>query len=488
MRFGLAVLALLALQAAVQIGSIRQESQTWDEGIHLAAGYSYWRTGDFRMNPEHPPFTKLWCALPLLWMDVRLPADESAWRARDELNFGALFLYTNRLSADAILFPARCMTIVLTLALGLAIALWTRSQFGTAAALIALTLYVFDPNVIAHGRYVTSDLGVTLFSFLACVAWGHPLLAGVCLGLALGSKFSAVFLIPVFAVYIWKRRPALSDVAVMIATALAVLAALYQGHLTLFWAGITQQLAHNAGGHQSYLFGNISQHGWWYYFPAAFAVKWPVAVLILIACAVWIRPPKRAWFLTLPLAVYAAICLTSQIDIGVRHLLPLIPFLYILLAVTVPRRLALAALILLGCESLSVYPDYLAFFNRLAGGPSQGPRYLLDSNIDWGQDTLKLKHWLNQRGIHSVCRVYFGQAILAHYGIEEQPLPGIEEPDAIRNLDCIAAVSVTPLYGLYVPGDRYRWLRARTPVAKVGYSIYVYDLRKQQSPPAALIR
>ena len=135
---------------------------------------------------------------------------------------------------------------------------------------------------------------------------------------------------------------------------------------------------------------------------------------------------------------------------------------------------------LLALESLSINPDYLAFFNWPSGGPSNGPRYLLDSNIDWGQDTRKLKAWLDARNIHQVCRVYFGNAILAHYGIGELPLPGNEDTAERANLDCMAAASVTPLYGLYVPNDRYRWLREKTPVAKIGYSIYMYDLRKNR--------
>src|SRR5712691_686172 len=110
-----AALLILAVMATVQIGSIRQEAQTFDEGTHLAAGLSYWKTGDYRMNPEHPPLGKLLCALPLLFTDVRLPFEYPSWDQKDELNFGAEFLYTNKLSADQILFPARCVTIVLTL-------------------------------------------------------------------------------------------------------------------------------------------------------------------------------------------------------------------------------------------------------------------------------------------------------------------------------------------------------------------------------------
>ncbi len=441
------------------------------------------------MNPEHPPLAKLLCAAPLLAMNLRLPTEDPVWNARDELNFGALFLYTNHRSADDILFPARCVTIALTALLGLSIACWTRLRFGPLAACIALTLFVLDPNITAHGRYVTTDLAVSLFSFLACIAWGHPLLAGLALGLALGSKFSALFLLPVFAIFAAIRWPGLKSISCTLLSAAGVVTVLYLGHLNVFVEGLRQLVEHGSKGHVSYLLGQISQTGWWYYFPVAFVLKWPVAVLALgtLALGLAIRRPAppslNVLVLLIPALVYCVFCLNSRLDIGIRHLSPILPPLYILMAVPLarhaPKWLIITALSLLAAESLSVYPNYLAFFNVLAGGPSQGPRYLLDSNIDWGQDTKKLKRWLDVRGVTRVCRVYFGQAILAHYGIEESALPGIDEPNAVRDLDCIAAASVTPLYGLYVPNDRYRWLRAHQPIAKIGYSIYVYDLRKQ---------
>lgn len=278
----------------------------------------------------------------------------------------------------------------------------------------------------------------------------------------------------------------------MTIAAAATLLLVCGGHPAVYLEGVRQVAEHNASGHVSYLFGHVSQNGWWYYFAAAFAVKWPVAVLGLIAGSVWIAWRRKIIVgvneavLLVPLAVFGGMCLVSRIDIGIRHLLPMMPPLYILIAATVvrhaPKWVIAVALLLLAVESLAVYPNYLAFFNLLAGGPGQGPRYLLDSNIDWGQDTKKLKTWLDAHGSNRVCRVYFGQAILAHYGIEEAVLPGFDEPDAIRDLDCYVAASVTPLYGLYVPNDRYRWLRAYQPVAKVGYSIYVYDFRKVKSP------
>lgn len=480
-----------------QIGSIRQETQTWDEGSLLAAGYSYWKTGDYRMNRAHPPLWKLACAFPLLFLDLRVPVSDPSWEKRDDTAFGSAFLYHNRRSPDDILFPARCMTIALTLGLALLVALWTKRRAGAFAGLIALTLVAFDPNILAHGRYVTTDLAAAAFSFLACILWEAALerpsvfrfgLAGLALGAAVTVKFSALFVLPVCLVLTLLRPPPRKVLALGLPLAFAVLVAVllacYRGAGSVYLDGLRELAEHNAAGHESYLLGMISSSGWRYYFPVVFAVKVPFAVLVLTALAAFALWRKRGdarahAVLIVPLVIYTAIALFTRIDIGVRHLLPLFPFLYAGLAIVLARR-APTALVALGlfaliAESLAVYPNYLAFFNLAAGGPARGPLYLLDSNIDWGQDTKKLRAWLDAHGNPRVCGAYFGNALPAYYGIEELPVPA--SASGAARAGCVVAVSVTPLYGLYAPGDPYRWLRAYEPEARIGYSIYVYDFR-----------
>jgi hypothetical protein len=256
------------------------------------------------------------------------------------------------------------------------------------------------------------------------------------------------------------------------------------------YVGLNALGRHQNHGHLSYLMGNQGV-GWWYYFPVAFAVKTPVTtliVLIVVACqgVLLIKRPS------LPVAV--AICCVasllaaaaaSQLNIGIRHILPLYPFLFAILACGVnswPRRAVLGVAALLVIESTLVYPDYTAFFNVAVGGPDRGPNYLLDSNIDWGQDLIKLKHWMNSHAVSSVCNVYFGTAALDFYQIDGPEIPKDADDLGRSSTDCFAAISVTPLYGLYVQSDPYRWLRAKEPVAKVGHSIYVYDLSKANRP------
>jgi hypothetical protein len=265
------------------------------------------------------------------------------------------------------------------------------------------------------------------------------------------------------------------------------------------WMGLIRFLDHTSEGHDAYLLGNRSTQGWWYYFPVAFAVKTPVATLAAIALAVGlalfalIRAP-RAWrtilraealLLLVPVTIYVALSVVNHVDIGLRHLLPIYPFVFIVTAATlagaswrgrIPVTATLA--VMLVAESASIYPHYLAFFNFTVGGPGAGPRYLLDSNLDWGQDLLKLRTDWIARGRPRLCLLYFGTAPPEYYKIDAREVPRTWQTVERESADCLAAVSATPLYDLYLqPGDM-AWLRERQPIAKIGYSIYLYDLRK----------
>ena len=492
------VILLLLIEGALQVASIGGETQTWDEAFHLAAGYSYWRTGDFRMGSEQPPFAKMLNALPLLLLDPDVPVGHPSWAEAKQVGFGYAFLYENRIAADVILFAGRVMTIVLTLALGLAVALVTRRVFGPIAALSALFFLALDPNFIAHGRYVTTDLAATLFYFLACTGWiryietgraRHLALAGLWLGLALDSKHSCVVLIPVtllLAVCVWRKGVVRLAAAwiVMVATACLVILLVawpawrdpkrrrvpesipaklvrivdHQVHTStrVYKSGLSEVLRHNRIGHQAYLLGQVSQFGWWYYFPVAMAVKTPLAALLLLPLAAF-GLLRRGWrreyaFLLTPPALFLAVAMAGNLNLGIRHILPVYPFLYLLLGAGIAalpltrarQAVMLAACLLQTIEVARIHPHYLAFFNLAAGGPEAGPRYLVDSNIDWGQDLKKLKRYMQSRGISDVCIVYFGNAHLDYYGVGAYGLPKTWELNERASLDCLAAASVTP--------------------------------------------
>ena len=139
-------------------------SATSDEPIHLAAGYSYWQTRDFRMNPEHPPLAKLLAAFPLLLIRPALDTSDQSWQGGMEVPFSFKFLYGN--DADRLLFWSRTVMIIIA-AMGATVTfLWARDMFGPAAGIFALMLYTFCPNLLAHGMLVTTDVPVAAFGVL----------------------------------------------------------------------------------------------------------------------------------------------------------------------------------------------------------------------------------------------------------------------------------------------------------------------------------
>jgi len=178
--------------------------------------------------------------------------------------------------------------------------------------------------------------------------------------------------------------------------------------------------------------------------------------------------------------------MTSGINLGLRHILPVYPFLYAgaaaILAQWGTRRIAGYAMLALGAaqiaECASIAPDYLAFFNALSGGPGRGPEYLVDSNIDWGQDVKKLKLWLDAHGARRARVFYFGNAQLRYYGVNEMGYPEPLDQKGWDDVDEYCVANVTPLKGVYAPLGALARLRLRKPVAKIGWSMYVYDLRK----------
>jgi 4-amino-4-deoxy-L-arabinose transferase-like glycosyltransferase len=535
-QFRLLVAAAVLLMLALQAFSIVNESQTYDEGVHLAAGYRYWKTGKFQPNVEHPPLQKLLSALPLVAMHPPLPGNELLF---DQSAYGVHFLYKGPIAADLLLLAGRVPTMLLCALLVTAVAWLGRAWFGAAAGVTAAWLCAMDPNLIAHGRYVTTDLGSALFFLLSVGSWIRYLQApaakragwaALFTGLALGVKFSMLVLVPLLPGLLamrWAMRQegrwkGLGALAGVLAGAAFVVALLYGpeswrtfrgreigvGPETIYgytlpahtyFTGLRTLLEHNQDGHETFLMGERSMTGWWYYFPVVMAVKSTIAFLVmagLMALAglrrvanIWRDPGGSFLWLALltPAVVYLGVSMNSRINLGVRHLLPLYPLLYLLGAaalrrVVAPRRFALAAgllVLLQSGETLAAYPEYLGFFNAAAGGREAGPRYLLDSNVDWGQDLKKLMAYQKQTKPERMCVRYFGPMEPDALGMEYSFLPRGRDRREMEEMDCIGAISVTLLHDLYMDKGDYEWLRKRKPFGMVGTSIYLYDLRKR---------
>jgi 4-amino-4-deoxy-L-arabinose transferase-like glycosyltransferase len=340
----IAVVALIAVQILQIVVVIHRESLTWDEGDHMYAGYRMWKNGDYGLNPEHPPLVKLLATLPVLAENLWVPPLKGIYFKGEAYLGGRDWLERNDGGSQRLVFRMRLATVLLAVALSVVVFFSTREWFGTSAALVALTLVVFDPNILAHSGLVTTDVGATLF-FLATI-WAffrfvkQPTLlrlaiAGVVLGLLLAAKHSGVMLGPMLAVLVcWeiavaakgaRLRTAMrlgGGLAAMVLLAVAVLWAFYgfryaarpaglqmiptlaqySQELKPFDRGVIWWMAHLRLLPESYLFGMVDirafaknfttfvlgkwyPHGVWWYFPAAIAIKTTLGMLALVLLA-----------------------------------------------------------------------------------------------------------------------------------------------------------------------------------------------------------
>ena len=472
---------------------------------------------------------------------------------------------------DRLSFWARVPMVAVALLLGALVFVFARRHWGPRAAVFAVALYTLEPTLLAHGRVVQTDvpsaLALLLFSFALYEYLRAPgarlaALVGAAAGFAAVTKFSMVALGPVLSVvfaclfvlaprwkakglsrgrvaahagalalaavvavnagYFFQRAPiesfddALARAVVEIEVERGTLAraALEAGHKALqvvfppdFIAGVGWQLGHAKLGHEAGLLGEHSRFGWWYYFPAAFALKTPLPVLLLtLVGLVWAaarlrhRVEGRVLLLVLPPALFTCLLMLSTINIGVRYYLPAYPFFLILAGAALDdllrraRRPALAAALAAAAfgwtaaEAARAFPDHMTYVNQLTYARPHW-WYLSDSNVEWGDDVRALALYLRERGETRVGAALLGWQLLEIYGIESADIfvPPGEEPEDARYV----AIGASLLNGSTVPktfGDgtelteeqRVNYFdeyRRRAPEKIFGGSIYLYRVK-----------
>src|SRR5262249_40759238 len=252
--------------------------------------------------------------------------------------------------------------------------------------------------------------------------------------------------------------------------------------------GLWQVHNHVEGGHVAYLLGRNSLHGWWYFFPVALAVKVPLGILLLVGLGLLHAIRARNWQIWAPVVTAAAIllvCIPAGLNIGIRYILPLFPMLAITAgsgAVWLIRRrgwhgpVAAVTLMLWAVISSSLaHPDYLAYFNEIAARHPE--RFLVDSDLDWGQDMKLLAAELRRRRLP-----YFRMACLYTGDDRLLDLPSWDALDPYQPHTGWIAVSFTmqKSFGWLVqqqqnrPERGFAWLDRYQPVARIGKSILLY--------------
>jgi hypothetical protein len=473
-------------------------------------------------------------------------------------DFGNNFLFHSGNPAEIMIFWGRLPMILILVLLGFYIFKATKEFFGNKAGLLALFLFSFSPTFLAHGRLVTTDVGAAAGAFIATYYFIKALkdgsrksiiIAGIAFGLAELAKFSLILLIPLFcllALAWWiiksgKLIPTLKILILVFIIGYLTLWPVYQYHTwnypaerqvrdtelllssfgsrplanSVIWMadkpilrpyaqyflGVFMILQRASGGNTTYFMGEISAAGWKTYFPIVYLIKEPLSfhILTLIALlyAVWLR--KRPSFFVFSLLVfiglYWATSLRSNLNIGVRHLLPTFPFIFILTAAGIMnlikppflkiKYVLLAGLLLWQAISvITVYPSFLAYFNELTSGPDNGYKYTVDSNLDWGQDLKRLEKWADENNIDKIYVDYFGGSDAKYYLKEKYAQWWGSRDKKELPKGSYLAVSATflqggrgnPVPGFDSPAGFYSWLNDYKPVAKIGYSIFVYKI------------
>lgn len=492
------------------LGALR-ESQTIDEGVHLAAGYSYWRTGDFRMNPEHPPLLKLLASVPLFGLPLQNPAALPAWHVPDQWSFARALLYSTDISPTTVFFLGRLPIMLLTLCLALLIFLWSKKLWGFWGGALSLSLFAFDPNMLAHGHYITTDIGIALFLALSVYFFERTcdrpdkrsaFLLALSVAAAHGTKFSAVLVwMILFALFLHRsmtnpeamKRVRIGRLTLLVIGVTTLFIFLLYGFRPLQYVrGFVQVFWHNYWGHDSYLWGQTSSTGWWWYFPVAFFVKTPLAtlVLLLLSLLAFLRAMPKRWFLhdrfriIMPALLYFGASMTSSVNLGLRHVLPIYPFLFVFAGLlthvrfrrfTVAFRAILVSLVvLLATTTLLIAPFFITYFSEIIGGTKNGMNFLVDSNLDWGQGLKELGERVRHRNITKLAIVYFGQAPVETYlpAVTFEDAPRTDERDRIRSFRGWIAISASVL----ASDPAYAWLRDYEPTERVANSIFLYNL------------
>ena len=272
-----------------------------------------------------------------------------------------------------------------------------------------------------------------------------------------------------------------------------------------FFTGLLMVIQRAAGGNTTYFLGEISNQSWSYYFPVVFLIKVPLAFLILILLAIsrlTIKTDSQnqtlvkltKFSLISFLILYWFTSIRSNLNIGIRHILPTFPVLYILVSGQISKVLEkdkkiikiLVTILLLwyGLGTINAYPNFISYFNESVGGSSQGYKYVTDSNLDWGQDLKQLAQFVEENNIEMIYIDYFGGDDLDYrFGNKYQTWWGDRNPNDLPSNGWLA-VSATFLqggngktvHGYNEKTDYYNWLNQYEPVEVINNSIFIYQI------------
>jgi 4-amino-4-deoxy-L-arabinose transferase-like glycosyltransferase len=480
--------AILGLFFAICLLSMVNLTPTYDEPDYFDFGLKA-LTGDIHsVNMQRSPIT--------------------AFNALFGLIFGG---YSSRLDFLS-LYTARIATVIAGVLLGCYVMVWSRRLYGSAGMLLSLTLFAFCPTVIAHARLVTSDIYCALFMFMFVFHLTAYLHTGkrsdyffmiVAFSLAILSKQTAVLVLVVALLagvsYVyWFRgeikRFAFNKVLFAVVSVLFILNAAYGFYFysmplqesvlfypisrlylplpQVFVDTFLLGMQYNKNGYPAYLAGQYSVQGWWYYFPVLFLLKMPIAYLILLVFQAVVGLKRRivctldAFVLMTSVVVIGLFfVLFCHVDIGIRYIIPVLPFLFVLSGgvgryveergVCVQRYLVASLVVFYIVSSLSFFPHFIQYGNEFVSRRIDLYKYFADSNLDWGQSYVYAAKYI---------RSTLAAGKVIHLN-PDQPAEGI------------IIVNANALLDIFEPKhDKFSWLRDNfEPIDHVAYNWLVFD-------------
>lgn len=506
---------LLLGALAVQVGVfLLSHSNTFDEPAVIGAGYSYVKTGRVELETRvHPPLLKYLLGVFVSFASPDFRADSAALEQDRPYPFGHDFIFHNAVKPERLLALARLPSLLLSLAAGFCLWHWAVRWFGPWGGVLALAAYCLEPNILAHSGLANMDAGLMAFLFMAshflvryfekAAPW-RLLAAGLLAGCAVSTKLPGLFFFVWSAAFGWLSTGRLGKTlrvnARLFILAAIVLLASYQIRFAAKLGGLLGQMlpaiftSHPTEQHFNFLLGETKVGGWWHYYLVALAVKTTLPFLLLAALGFWkgLARKERA-LLGVPVLSYILICTVASKQNGLRYILPVFPFLCLAIAglarlKTKPFIAAVAILLAWNAfETVSIAPNYLAYFNQLAGGPRNGHKVLVDSNLDWGQDLRLIGDLLRRSGRPEIVVAVLGNGDRDHYLGPHQDLLSwaapADDPSLYRHINStaparewlIVSASFLQGFGLSDP-QAFAWLRGRAPLAQPGYSSFVYDI------------
>ena len=551
----LAAAVVAVVRCALTVGVF---NHTTDELAHIAGAVGLWESGRNIHMVEHPTLQRIWVGGVLKAAGVEYPPARGIVDVQDRADANAAgedIVFHGAVPYWRVLAIARLANLVsLAVLLGYSFLLG-RYLVNALAGMLGAVFLSLDPNILGHAALVTTDVpaaaGFVAASyyavrFVARANWKRAVAAGVALGLAMSCKFTCVLLAPGVVVLMlaratwkkarsrkrrfWAGAPRLRYLFAIPVVAFVTLWGTYLfnvGRLKdqhLFekektwqripgWVkGVTIPMpsmplgmmfmgAIGKQGFPSYLNGEITPGGRWYYFPEAMALKTPVGfvaafVAAALVFAMWRRRPWVVLVLVICPSVLMLSAMVGKLQIGVRHVLPVLPFLYLFVAVQLCRGWKLvgvgALMLVAAVEGALAHPDYIAFFNVLARG--NGSQYLADSNLDWGQDVGRLAEYLKKSGRKDYVIKVSGvrvAALVEFLGLDPASR-GVDPEELKKNPRGVLALGVNARLGLedaridpdgrLKAGTDWDWVEGYAVIARIGRSIVVYDLRRKERP------